>query len=133
MAWFSMRPGWFSALSTRLVFPAIVDVSAWYHVFEGGPAGAFVYVGCDLQDGPCVGGFLEWYSTDVEETADRDFVLAEPITFRPPGDSEESQDQQLPGVSRIVLSARDVARLYVSYIDEPTASAADAIAVVDET
>jgi hypothetical protein len=113
-----MRPGWVGALSTRFA-PAIVDVSGWYHVFEEGPPNAFVYVGCDLRDGSYVGGTLDWYSTAVEETADRDFVLAGPITFRPPGESEDP----LLGVSRIVISARDVARLYVSYIDGSTAPA----------
>jgi hypothetical protein len=122
-----MRPGWVSGLSTRFA-PAIVDVSGWYHVFEEGPPNAFVYVGCDLRDGSYVGGTLDWYSTAVEETADRDFVLAGPITFRPPGEPEDP----LLGVSRIVISARDVARLYVSYIDGSTAPAPDASPPVDE-
>ncbi len=118
-----MRPKWLRAVSTRFA-PAIVDVSAWYHVFEEGPADNFVYVGCDLQDGSYVGGLLEWYSTAVEETADRDLCLAEPLTFRPVGESEEpeaeqSRIQDLEGVSRVVVSARDVARMYVSYLRKP--------------
>jgi len=52
-------------------------------------------------------------STEVVETADRDFVIAEPITYRPPNSSE---DRTIRGFSRLVLSARDVARLYVSYV-----------------
>ena len=91
-------------------------MSAWYHVFDEGPTGALVYVGCDLRDGSYVGGLLDWYSTEVDETADRDFVIAEPITYRPP---DSSDDRTIDGFSRLVLSARDVARLYVSYVDPP--------------
>lgn len=101
------------AAAIELVTPAIVDVSAWYHVFDEGPEGAHVYVGCDLKDGWYVGGFLDWSSTEVNETSDRDFVLAEPITYRPPDDAE---DRTISGFSRLVVSARDTARLYVSYV-----------------
>jgi hypothetical protein len=104
-----------------VVGQAIVDVSAWYHVFEEGPPESSVYVGCDLRDGSYVGGQLDWYSTQVSETADRDFVLAEPITFRPP-DSDE--DRTIVGFSRLVLSARDVGRLYVAYIENREARSA---------
>lgn len=108
-----VRPRFIQTIAERFT-PAIVDVSAWYHVFDEGPEDARVYVGCDLRDGSYVGGLLDWYSTDVDETADRDFVIAEPITYRPP-DSDE--DGTIEGFSRLVLSARDVARLYVSYVD----------------
>ncbi len=113
-----IRPRWLRTASTRLA-PVIVDVSAWYHVFEAAPEDALVYLGCDLQDGAYVGGTLEWYSTEVEETPNRDLSIAEPITYRPAG---ESDPQILPGVARVVLSAGDVARMYVSYIaaDAPT-------------
>lgn len=73
-----VRPGPVQAVAERFA-PAIVEVSAWYHVFDEGPEGARVYVGCDLRDGSYVGGLLEWYSTEVAETADRDLVIAEPI------------------------------------------------------
>jgi hypothetical protein len=109
----AVRPRPIGTLVERFT-PAIVDVSAWYHVFDEGPAEALVYVGCDLRDGSYVGGLLDWYSTEVHETADRDFVIAEPITYRPPDGSE---DRTIEGFSRLVLSARDVARLYVSYVD----------------
>ncbi len=107
-----VRPRMIEAVVERFT-PAIVDVSAWYHVFDGGPKGSKVYLGCDLRDGSYVGGWLDWYSTEVHESADRDFVMAEPITYRPP-DSDE--DRAIMGFSRLVLSARDVARLYVSYV-----------------
>ena len=91
--------------------PAIVDVSAWYRVFEESGPGTAVYVGCDLRDGTYVGGYLDWYSTDVAETADRDFVLGAPLTTRKGGKSSE-----LPGFQRVVLSAREVERMYVAYV-----------------
>lgn len=108
-----VRPRMIEAVAERFT-PAIVEVSAWYHVFDEGPAGAEVYVGCDLRDGSYVGGWLDWYSTEVQESADRDFVVAEPITYRPP---EGGEDRTIVGFSRLILSARDVARLYVSYVD----------------
>ncbi len=108
-----MRPRVIEAVGERFA-PAIVDVSAWYHAFDEGPEDAGVYVGCDLQDGSYVGGLLDWYSTEVQETADRDFVIAEPITYR---SADSQEDRMIEGFSRLVLSARDVARLYVSYID----------------
>jgi hypothetical protein len=99
--------------------PALVDVSAWYQVFEGGPEDARVYLGCDLHDGSYMGGTLDWYSTEVKESAHRDLVLAAPITFRATGDPDLVE---VPGVSRVILSAREMARLYVSYVDTPVAS-----------
>lgn len=107
------RPGPVRAIARWVTPPVAVDVSAWTHLFEEGPRGAEVYVGCDLRDGSYVGGLLAWYSTQDEETPDRDLVVAEPITYRPPGAEE---DETISGFSRLVISARDVKRLYVSYI-----------------
>lgn len=59
-----------------------------------------------------IGGFLDWYSTEVVENGDRDFVLAEPITMRPPG----ARATAALDAPRLILSAREVRRLYVSYI-----------------
>lgn len=114
----SIRPRplrWFSEQFT----PAIVDVSAWYHVFEEGPRDASVYVGCELKDGTYFGGTLEWYSTEVAETADRDVVLAAPITVRP----ADGESREIGDVSRLVISARELSRVYVSYIAQQRESA----------
>jgi len=97
--------------------PRIVDISAWYHVFEEGPADASVFVGCDLRDGSYLSGTLDWYSTEVEESADRDFVLAQPLELRPPGAKASAKVQD---VERMVVSARDVARFYVAYLKDET-------------
>lgn len=103
----------------RRFTPIIADASAWYHVFESGPDGSYVHVGCDMRDGAYVGGRPAWYSTEVDEKADRDLALAEPITFRPSGDA---RDRPLT-VPRLIVSGRDVTRMLVSYIDAPTAIA----------
>jgi len=108
-----IRPRWIARFTERFA-PAIVDVSAWYHVFEDGPEDAKVYIGCDLKDGTYVAGYLDWYSTEVAETADRDLVIAEPIEIRMPGEVN-SASVDFP---RLVISARDTARLYVSYVAE---------------
>lgn len=121
-----VRPRFIRTVLERFT-PAIVDVSAWYHLFDEGPEGTRVYVGCDLRDGSYVGGLLDWYSTEVDETADRDFVIAEPITYRAP---DRTEDLTIEGFSRLVLSAREVTRLYVSYVEaeSPTASSASGAA-----
>jgi hypothetical protein len=114
----SIRPRPLRWLSEQFT-PAIVDVSAWYHVFEEGPDDASVYVGCELKDGTYFGGTLEWYSTEVAETADRDVVLAAPITLRP----ADGKPREIEDVSRLVISARELSRVYVSYVAEPRDSA----------
>lgn len=96
----------------RRFTPVIADVSAWYHVFESGPDDSYVYLGCDMRDGTYVAGRLAWYSTEVDEKADRDIALAEPITFRAAG---EDEDRALD-VPRMIISGRDVTRMLVSYI-----------------
>jgi hypothetical protein len=111
------RPEWLERFSARFA-PTLVDSSAWYQVFEAVPDKR-TYVGCDMRDGSYVGGFLDWYSTELEETADRDLVIAEPITYRPP---ENGDDREIQGFSRLVISARDIVRLYVSFVDDPATS-----------
>ena len=114
------RPEWLERFSARFA-PTIVDSSAWYQVFESVPDKR-TYVGCDMRDGSYVGGFLDWYSTELEETADRDLVIAEPITYRPP---DGGDDREILGFSRLVISARDIVRLYVGFVDDSARSAGD--------
>lgn len=90
--------------------PVVVDVSAWYKMFEDQP-NKRVYLGCDLQTGVYIAGVLDWYSTSTEETGDRDLVLGPPLTKVVSGKEYPVE------VQRIILSARDIAALYVSYLD----------------
>lgn len=94
------------ALLSGIVLPhrrsGIRDVSSWWLIFgdddratsrrwpsrrrgEGTDARARVrqYVGCDLIDGSYRGGYVYAYSTEVEETLDRDIVLVAPISYVP--------------------------------------------------
>ncbi|MCW2750510.1 MAG: putative rane protein [Aeromicrobium sp.] len=105
------RPKAIERFATRFA-PSIVDVSTWYYVFEAGAEDEYVYVGCDLRDGAYVAGVLDWYSTEVAETADRDFAIASPIRYRPAG---ETEPRTIEGFQRLVVSARDVSRMYVDY------------------
>lgn len=107
------RRRWMEVVARRFTPPVGLDVSAWYYLFDEGPAGAAVHVGADLRDNSYVSGTLDWYSTEEKETADRDLVLAEPISYWPPDASEEPT---ISGFSRLVLSARDITRLHVSYV-----------------
>jgi hypothetical protein len=92
--------------------PVITDVSAWYQMFEAEPDKR-VYVGCDLHSGVYVAGALAWYSTDTEETGDRDLVLGPPLTKVTDGEVHAVDE-----VQRIVVSAREIAALYVTYLDD---------------
>lgn len=102
--------------SLRLAFPGhIVDSSAWYRVLNDEAYGKngekwHVIAGLDLRDGSYLSGEVTWFSTDVEETSDRGLVLAAPITFGD-GDSENT----ITEFQRLVVSAGDIVRLWVSY------------------
>lgn len=109
---------------SRRFAPVIAETSAWYSVFESGPVGSYVHVGCDMRDGAFVSGRLAWYSTEVEEKADRDLALAQPITFRPAG-GDKGDELTVP---RMIISGREVTRMLVSYIGPSTEALAVAVA-----
>ena len=96
----------------RLAPPVIINVSSWYRMFEAHPD-RFVYVGCDLRDGSYMAGGLVWYSTDTNETEDRDLVLGPPLRRSVNGELVD-----LTGPSRIILSARDIVALHVTYVED---------------
>lgn len=120
------------ALFAGIVMPhrrsGIRDVSSWWLIFgdddrstsrrwpsrrrsEGTDARARVqqYVGCDLIDGSYLGGYIYAYSTEVEETLDRDIVLVAPISYVPAdlpileasaaGDSAEKTSHEAPPIT----------------------------------
>lgn len=96
--------------------PVIIDASTWYQLFEHepqgtAPSGSRVFLGCDLKDGSYISGYLAWYNTDVEEHSDRDLALASPVTVRSKGKSSVSD------FARIILSARDIKRIHVAYLN----------------
>ncbi len=94
------------ALFAGIVMPhrrsGIRDVSSWWLIFGDGDRSTSrrwlsrrhsdgtdartpvqQYVGCDLIDGSYLGGYIYAYSTEVEETLDRDIVLVAPISYVP--------------------------------------------------
>jgi Family of unknown function (DUF6338) len=87
--------------------------SAWYKLFHG-HEDEIVYCGCTLEDGTWVGGYLKSYSTEVQETADRELILVAPIRLRPAEmDTAVGFDP-----SAFVVSARRLMFLDVRYLEE---------------
>jgi hypothetical protein len=107
------RPGVLARVPS--ITPDLIDTSAWIHEFEAAPGGSWVYVGCELADGSFVGGYLDWYNTNLDEAPDRDIALAAPIKVRSDGNESDSE------FSRVILSARNITTLYVSYLTVPPA------------
>lgn len=97
-------------LATRFD-PSIVDVPAWYEVFEA-LDDKYVHVGCSMKGGGYISGILAWYSTDTAETDDRSLVLAPPFRRI---EADGSVDVSMVG--RIVLSARDIEVMEVTYLE----------------
>jgi hypothetical protein len=142
------RPRWLRWLLPKDLFPGpIVDVSAWYQAFDqlaivrrerppswwNNPERWWrrierrwktrrslaskslkkrVFLGLDLRDGSYVSGYLDWFSTDINETADRDVMLAAPITLIRNGLKADVEFE------RILVSARDIVRIFVDYLSE---------------
>ena len=70
-----------------------------------------MYVGCDLSDGAYVAGLLVWFNTNIDEEGDRDLVLGAPLTVGVDGVFSES------AFSRMILSARNIVRMSVSFLE----------------
>jgi len=86
--------------------------SAWWEAFHQYPD-AYMYVGCLLQDDSYVAGYLKNYSSDVNETADRDLILCAPISYRPAGSDEASP---MEDVALVTVSASQLKFLTVTYL-----------------
>lgn len=115
LAWATAHRFWLPERVLRWSAPIVVDAPAWHRVFyEEVPDGAAVYVSCELQDGHYIGGQLSWYSTETDETADREIVLAPPL-FRVRPDADDD-DGIPPQVQRLVISARHIRTLQVIYV-----------------
>lgn len=110
---FAYRLGPLRYISRRLA-PAVAETSGWYHVFESlKPEGSRRLVICELMDGSSVAGELAWFNTSPEESADRDIVLAPPFGLTSRRDGEVITPQN---IHLIVVSARDIQRLFISYL-----------------
>lgn len=85
--------------------------SAWWLLFREEPDRR-VHLGCALGDGSYVSGWLASYSTAVTETGDRDLTLSAPIRYRA---KDAREATVLEGTSAVVVSARNVVLMFVSY------------------
>jgi hypothetical protein len=74
-----------------------------------------VYVGCAMTDGSYVSGYLFSYSRLSEDLPDRDLTLTGDITYRPP---EGDETIILDNVGGVILSARNISMLTVTYVDD---------------
>jgi hypothetical protein len=97
-------------IAGRVASGKIAFTSAWWEVFHQHPD-AYVYVGCQLQDDSYIAGFLMRYSTEVDETPDRELVLCAPISYRPAGGTESP----LENVGAVTISASQLRFLTVAY------------------
>jgi hypothetical protein len=99
----------------------VTKESTWWGLFSAYPDRR-VYVGCTLDDGTYVGGWLLSYSPDSDETDNRELALTGPLAFRAP----EAENTDTLEVGAVTISARRLQYLTVSYLpleDDPTDAA----------
>jgi hypothetical protein len=96
-------------------FGTIRFASAWYQMFHGAEERK-VYCGCTLDDGSWVGGALKSFSTEVEETDDRDLVIEPPLTYRT---KAMEKPETLEQVTYVIISAKHLVRLDVTRLKTP--------------
>lgn len=102
------------SLIERLVQPELRDSSAWNEVFVA-PDGHYVHLGIDLSDGSYLRGRLVWFSTNLDETPDRELVLGQPLTIRL---ADEEREHGI-GSDRVIVAARKIDRIDVDRVQEP--------------
>lgn len=95
----------------RVLVPTIIDESAWSRVFSA-PEGCYVFAHVEMLDGGAVSGRVVWFNTEVRETVDRDVVLGPPLSIRGTWFEHEL------GAERVIISARVIQRIDVSYVVE---------------
>lgn len=101
------------SLIERIVQPELRDSSAWNEVFVA-DEGHYVYLGIDLSDGSYLRGRLVWFSTNLDETTDRELVLGQPLTIRL---SNEENEHRI-GSDRVIVAARKIDRIDIDCIED---------------
>lgn len=110
---FAYRLGPLSYLSRRFA-PAIARSSGWSYIFvDEAPEQSIVHVGCEMTDGSYTARRLAGFNPEPEDSQDRDLALAPPLTLL---DSSGGRYEIPQGVRRVLISARDIRRIYVSYV-----------------
>jgi Family of unknown function (DUF6338) len=64
-----------------------------------------------LTDGGFISGRVVWFSTELEETGDRDLVLGPPLQLR------TADGMVALEAERIIVAARDIQRIDVTYVE----------------
>lgn len=96
-----------AVVSGRITF-----TSSWWELFHM-HAGTRIFVGCELQDGSYISGYLLRYSTETDETPDRELSLTTPMYYRPLGGRES---KPLDGIGAVSIRASQIKFMTVSYI-----------------
>jgi Family of unknown function (DUF6338) len=91
----------------------ITFTSAWWELFRANPDSK-IYVGCQLQDDSYIAGYLWRYSTETDETADRELALTAPITYSLAGSPDSRRT--LENVGAVSIKASQMKFLTVSYL-----------------
>jgi len=94
-------------------YPHDSTVSAWWILFEKWRKGRSVQVGCTLDDGSYVSGFLASFNNSADDTLDRDLILTGPIKVRPP-DAREILPH--PSAGAVTIAANRIVSMFVGYI-----------------
>jgi hypothetical protein len=103
----------FHKISMAITGPITAD-SAWYRVLERYvDSDERVWVGCSLSDGSYVSGVLDYFSTDADETGDRDLLIRWPRYRTSAGEPGGASD-----IDWTVVSARTLVRLDISYVPD---------------
>jgi len=118
----AQAPTWWRRYDIRSLLPnwlarhaemqnGVAFVSSWWRLFESHPEKAKLVI-CKLEDGSAVQGVLHSYSSDGDETADRELILGGPLTIR--DSTGQITKENYGGLS---VSARRIMYLYVDYIE----------------
>lgn len=95
-------------------YPHESTTSSWWTLFEDWEKGRNVHIGCNLDDGSFVEGMLGAFSREAEDRPERDLILAEPISYRPPGYRATRPYE----ASTVCISAARIVTMFVTYIDK---------------
>ncbi|MGI9119268.1 MAG: DUF6338 family protein [Acidimicrobiales bacterium] len=110
------RSAWLRGAVSKRLTPVILESSAWCESLNA-PDGTYPHAGIEFADGSFLSGRVVWFSTDLEETGDRELVLGPPLVLR------AATGVGALDVQRVVVAARDMRRMDVTYITAPEAAA----------
>lgn len=111
---------WIAAilLGERPAHPS--GASAWWRMFEEWRLNRHVRVRCRLDDGSWVEGTIASFSNAADDSADRDLILIEPISYTLPNETRAVPHE----AHAVCLSARRIVAVFVTYRGDEVASAA---------